>query len=159
MYHGLRADSQLFPQSNSQTDLLAPKSWRKVSSLLHSLLNSFQKYQQLYCIYLLAASHSLLDLSSLIRDWTCALGDKTMESNQWLPGNSWNTGSFKSTPGYIFSLKVLCRFHTSGCNLPSHRSAFLSAPFFLSHPAPIWGFLFSCRAFGLILLLLWHLLT
>ena len=41
-------DSRLFPQSNSQTDLLAPKSWRKVSSLLHSLLNSLQEYQQLY---------------------------------------------------------------------------------------------------------------
>ena len=46
--HGLRADSRVFPQSSSQTDLLAPKSWRKVSSVLHSSLNSLREYQQLY---------------------------------------------------------------------------------------------------------------
>ena len=56
--HGLQPTRLLHPWDfpgkstgmgcHCQTDLLAPKSWRKVSSLLHSLLNSLQGYQKLY---------------------------------------------------------------------------------------------------------------
>ena len=53
VYRGIRAGGRLFPQSNSQIDLLVPESWRKVSFLLLSLLKSPRERQELYFFPLL----------------------------------------------------------------------------------------------------------